>query len=1547
LATHEQSINKLPDQDLEPTGPSAEEVDRLIAGLEGGEPEDDQRQRAWEQLDVIRQREVLGRIKAAGEVEAWSQRIQRLIDASGYTFSRLFAQRAERYAHQPLFIVPGSRRPREVTWGQVASQVEQIARGLLALTADDEPGLTVAILAQNRLEMALFDLACLTSGIVNVMIPATATEADLAYILRHARVGTVAASSAEFASRVLALREQTPTLQRVITLDDAEVPPQGALPLGALLERVSETSKEDLERRRAAVRINDRATVMYTSGTTGTPKGICFSQRNIVSKRFHRALALPEIGEGDRFLSYLPLFHTFGRFLELTGCIFWGATYIFAESPTIESLLRQMQELKPSVFISIPMKWIQLYEAIAAEVDVEAAEDEEVLAALQRITGGQLRWGLSAAGYLDPEIFRFMQRNGVELMSGFGMTEATGGITMTPPGRYREDSLGPALPGVELSLGQDGELLIRGSYIMEGYLDPPDGAPSFDAQGWFHTGDLMEMSDDGFIRIVDRKKEIYKNVKGQTIAPQKVEQLFKDFDAVSRVFLVGDHRPYNTALFYLDLDAPELRGRSPEELDAHLSSLVVTANSFLSPYERIVDFARIERDFDLELGELTPKNTYRRKTIERNFADTIRLLYQRTTYAVGGVEVLVPNWLFQALGITAQDLEVGEGELRLATRGARLTIRRLGPQEVQVGQVAYHFEGTSSDRAPARKGPKPLNLGTLLSAPLLWLGNEELLDFAPLGGARRTFKKRRHLNISWARRLTPYGAEERDRELVRALTRPSASPDLGGLHPAALLLTSDAPDDALLAVRALDQVLGSAEGDVDEATRFLLRRAAMSPLAAVVRRAFQVLVVSEPGASCRRVLGAFLDAREDLLDGDTTGVLVERELGHEQLEAFFSEAEARVARGDAVALGLLGFLAEYGASHPTSYRAIRTFVTRIALSAGGEPVQAAARGALARLRDGFHAWLGSPSRVAVDPETGQEYRWEDVVAFSDDVQPQARERLLEALRSTSMLREGVFLFSQGATVGLTDILPGGIWIRLLGADHGKTVYRLAVKTRGGEQFDLAINVNHELTEEQVAEEIDWLVVCSAVGERGPLAEEFGGWWPEHGLWTEEFISGDTLDRSLKRISRRPQERSRLHAVWLHTAWSGLAAYIDFWDRTGRRLEVADPKPANVVVPTHDYHTSARLVSISARRPFGSITAMLATFQRQFIEPVEREHEQLAGLAGWDTTCAALLEVVGEEEGQRLLQQVLDDPASAQQGELRSRVECFLESVRQRGFLPLRLFFARKRYRKWARLNPEATTRARARTLREIYSTYALETLQEGYPEARSRFFRDTVFRAAGPAFAEGLDGVIRRLRRRELEADELGAAVADIRAHLELEEDDDYFLTRLCYPYLQPEDEATYVDASAAGVQQSEMVVTVIDTRGDPYRIRHALSAKEIGRLHRHFAGAKLPVQFRKEHRFLVAVSERGNLMGGLFYELIPEFRTAHMDKIVVAEAYRGRGISSQLIEELCNRGKTAGLASITTGFFRPQFFYRRGFSVERRYAGLVRRLVDEAPAAT
>ena len=1498
-------------------------------------PTREARERTWDLLDLCRRPSVLVEIRDAGAGARWSELLLDLVVRSHLTFGELLAHRAASSGSRPLFRTSAAAGETTVTWRQTAGRVELIGRGLLALLRTEGlPEGRVAIYSNNRLEMALADLACLSSGIVNVIVPGTATESDLRFILEQSGASVVLVGGREQLERLTAVRDELPGIRHVIALDPSLSGgrPQDIKSFDRLLGFASDVSTDEVLGRRDAVRIDDLATIMFTSGTTGTPKGICFSHRNIVFKRFARALALPEIGEGDRFLCYLPLYHTFGRFLEMTGCVFWNATYAFAESPSIDVLSRQMRELRPTVFISIPMKWMQLYDLIRGEVDIETGSEEEIRRVVDRTTGGALRWGLSAAGYLPPEVFRFFQRYGIELMSGFGMTEATGGITMTPPGAYREDSLGLPLPGIEVALAEDGEMIVRGPYVMTGYL-ADEG--SFDADGWFHTGDLMEADDDGFFRIVDRKKDIYKNIQGQTIAPQKIENLFRDFDSVGKVFLVGDHRPYNTALIwpnrdFEDLDLDQL---SADDLKSHFRSLVVTANQFLAPFERIVDFSVIDRELDPERGELTPKGTYRRRQVERSFADEIRLLYRRTTLTVGGVRLIVPNWLFQALGITTQELRAEDEELLLISAGTRLACRRIDEHTVQIGEAAYATRRETVD------------LGLLLSVPRLWLGNDELVRFAPLSPVQRDRRRRRGVEVSWAGRLRRHRPDPDALQHARDLLE-ADSFDLPDLHRAALLL--DSAHDGSLGVRILERIADSAQPDLVEEALRTLRRGARARSAAVARDAFSVLVRAETDALYRDTVSEFLDQRPDLLDEETRMVVVRGRLSREQIDAFVVEAERRctaeTAGEDSTVADMLRLLAEYGASHPAHYRRLRWFVTRMAMVAPSPAVRTLARTQLDGLVDGFRSWLGTPARIAVDPETGAEYGWSDVLAFADDIDEDVRQLLRQAIASVPLLHEAVFLFSRGTIVRLDDILPQGIWVRTLGSDHGKTVYRVAVRTRHRDSHDIAINHAHSLDPESAGDEIDWLVVCSEPGTAGPLSEEVGGNWPQHRLWTEEFIAGETLDRALRRFTRHDAD-GRFPGVWSFAAWSALGAYIDFWNRTGRRMVIADPTPSNVIVPMHDYQTGARLVSISSRAPFESLDALLRSLRRELVASIESEHPELEGVVGWSTLFSALLETVGEEEGVALLRAAADDAGEAHDDGLDTARTAYLEKIERGGFMPRRLYFASLRYRRWAEVNPAATRTARARTLQELFTTYALADLQGQYPEVRPRFFQQTVFQHAPTALAKGLEEIVHRLRRRQLAAEDLSSAVADLRAHLRLEDDHDYFLARLSYPYLRPEDEAGFIAAESAGTPQSEMVVTLDDADGRPFRIRHAVNPKEVARLHRLFVAAKLPVQFRPEHRFLVAVSERGHLIGGLFYEVDPEEHAAHMDKVVVSEAFRGKGVAGALIEELCNRLRISGYRSLTTGFFRPQFFYRYGFAVERRYAGLVRSLVDDQPA--
>jgi long-subunit acyl-CoA synthetase (AMP-forming) len=276
------------------------------------------------------------------------------------------------------------------------------------------------------------------------------------------------------------------------------------------------------------------------------------------------------------------------------------------------------------------------------------------------------------------------------------MTEATGGILMTPPGKYKDDSLGIPLPGVETKLSEEGELWIRGIYIFDEYLNPPEGVEPRNSEGWFETGDIMIRDEEGAYTIIDRKKEIYKNIKGQTVAPQKIENYFREFKSLKHIYLVGDYREYNTVLIVPDYDFSDgyLRQLSPAEFRDFFSSLIVSVNRFLAPYERIVDFAVLDKDFDPE-KELTPKGTYRRKIIERNHKEIIDKLYSNPWLSLsdGEVEIRLPNWYLRDRGITGYELEFSGKRLyhKQNNESIRLEYDKEG-QELILGNFFYRLD---------------------------------------------------------------------------------------------------------------------------------------------------------------------------------------------------------------------------------------------------------------------------------------------------------------------------------------------------------------------------------------------------------------------------------------------------------------------------------------------------------------------------------------------------------------------------------------------------------------------------------------------------------------------------------------------------------------------------------------------------------------------------------------------------------------------------------------------------------------------------------------
>ncbi|MBU0718771.1 MAG: AMP-binding protein, partial [Planctomycetes bacterium] len=893
-------------------------------------------------------------------------------------------QRVSQFPDKTVIVVPRGESVEEFSLLRVRQATEQIARAIFALLGDQP---VVAIYTPNRIEGALVDLACLTNGIFNTMVPANSVESQLEHILIESGARMLIVSGADQLRRALAIRQAIPTLEWIVTLDALPtVSGMNVIPWSRLLERADEVSPRKLEERLGAVRSSTIATTMYTSGTTGLPKGITFSHLNLVSKRYARVAALPEIDENEVFLCFLPLYHTFGRYLELLGSIHLAATYVFAESASTETLLHHLKQFRPTAMISVPKKWVDLHARIVT-ADNPPDDPEAMTRSVRELTGGRLRWGLSAAGRLDPEIFRFFQRHGIDLLSGYGMTEATGGITMTPPGQYIADSIGRALPGIELGFGEDNELKLRGPYVTTGYTNPEDNAAAFH-DGWFCTGDVVSIDEGGYLRHLDRKKDIYKNASGRTIAPQRIEALFADFPEVSRVFAVGDGREYVTLLIRPNLDYAEIElGRmSAEAMREYFRGLVVSCNRFLAPFERVVNFALIGRDFLLEEDELTPKGSFRRATVEDHFRQVIDPMYVSSTTdrVVSGLRIKIPIPFLQQIGATEAGVRAEQDGLLFRAIDRKLPIRRDpdGSDRVWIGNCCYRGVGAV------------IELDDWLRLPELWVGNADLTQM--------TGDNILLWSLSSANRTTPGKmvcveptAAAVDDCVARLQAAQDAAPSLLTVHAAAVCLASAPQDVALQAVDYLARVLTTGWARHQELAGAHLRYAAHHRDIAVRSRAFAALFEHEPAESFAETAAVFCESLREFLDDDAGARIARAGFSPERwsiLSRAFTATRRTVVQAslagqvpgadrheqassavDQFVVQLLHSLGRIANREKNYYLPVRRELLAWMLAPVSEALHERATAIAEELTGSFRRRLGNRQTRAVDPESGRSY----------------------------------------------------------------------------------------------------------------------------------------------------------------------------------------------------------------------------------------------------------------------------------------------------------------------------------------------------------------------------------------------------------------------------------------------------------------------------------------------------------------------------------------------------------------------------------------------
>jgi len=587
------------------------------------------------------------------------------------TVSRLFLNTCREFPKPELLKSKAGGAWRAISTEEFGRRVRLLSLGLRVLGF--KPGDKAAILAESGPDWIVADFAILCAGGITVPVFPTLPAEQVRYLLDDSGAAAVFSAGGILREKVSAIRPQLPGLKWPIFLGEGRA--SDGLSLDEVMTAGARAEADDpgaFERAALAVSPEDLASIIYTSGTTGRPKGVMLTHRNFISNVQALDQVVP-FGKEDIILSFLPLSHV----LERTGSflfLYTGGTIAFAES--VATVAENLVEIRPTRMVSVPRLFEKIYARIIDQVVTGSAVKRAIFFWALKIgrralayrrrgerlpkglafrhglarrlvfnkilarTGGRVGFMVSGGAALAPDITEFFHAVGLIILPGYGLTETSPVLTGSTLTRFRFGAVGPAIPGVDLKIAEDGEILARGPGIMRGYYKNEAATREVMAGGWFHTGDIGRLDDEGYLTITDRKKDVIVTSGGKNVAPQPIESLLLANPYIQSVIVVGAERKFISALVVPEFsrletwataqgiefrDRADLCGR--EKVEAFLMEQIDKATPALASYEKIKKIAVLDHDFELEAGEITPTLKIRRNIVERKYKDIIDSLY--------------------------------------------------------------------------------------------------------------------------------------------------------------------------------------------------------------------------------------------------------------------------------------------------------------------------------------------------------------------------------------------------------------------------------------------------------------------------------------------------------------------------------------------------------------------------------------------------------------------------------------------------------------------------------------------------------------------------------------------------------------------------------------------------------------------------------------------------------------------------------------------------------------------------------------------------------
>jgi len=588
------------------------------------------------------------------------------------TLADVFTHVARKHKRPDTLNYKSDGRWTSISSDEMLRRAKSIAAGLHAIGVG--PGERVAILSESRVEWTLTDAGSIFAGTIDVPIYPTLTPPQVRYILNDSGASVLFLANLEKFNELKDALGECPQVKHIVFFEPEGITGTEGLTLAQLEERGQQLEPGHIDRTVATTKPDDLATIIYTSGTTGEPKGVMLTHSNLVSNLIDSSGHL-SFGEHDIALSVLPLSHVFERqamYMYLNR----GMAVYFAES--LQTIGPNLREVRPTVLVGVP----RIFEKIYARIRERAAEAGKLSAALlawsvsvareyakhtiahqpvpaflklkhriasklvfskwQWAFGGRMRLLVSGGAALPEDLQYIYIGAGIPIVQGYGLTETSPVITTSKIEDNRPGTVGKAIPNVDIRIAEDGEIEVRGPNVMQGYYNKPEETRAvFTSDGWFKTGDIGTLDKDGFLRITDRKKELFKTSGGKYISPQPIEQAIKGSRFVSQVVLIGAERKFPAALIvpvweqlesYCKLKGIEVKSRSELCHHPRIVDLIQRQIDALTPnlakYERIKKVALLENEFTIEGGELTPPLKVKRRVIDDKYRDVIEKLYE-------------------------------------------------------------------------------------------------------------------------------------------------------------------------------------------------------------------------------------------------------------------------------------------------------------------------------------------------------------------------------------------------------------------------------------------------------------------------------------------------------------------------------------------------------------------------------------------------------------------------------------------------------------------------------------------------------------------------------------------------------------------------------------------------------------------------------------------------------------------------------------------------------------------------------------------------------